>query len=63
MNSFELITVTLLIALLSGKVLISAYGANGPVKKHMHILNILIALLLIAFCVIVLKSVVSALGG
>jgi hypothetical protein len=58
MSSLEPITVTLLIALLSGKVLMSAYYANGPNKRHMRILNILIAPLLIAFCVIVVKSVV-----
>jgi hypothetical protein len=63
MNNVELITVALLIALLSGKTLISAHGASGPKRKHMRMLDILIAPLLIAFCVIVVKTVISAASG
>ena len=63
LNSLEIIAVTLLIAILSGKVLMSAYGENGPAKRHTRVLNIVIAPLLIAFCVIVIKSVVSAASG
>lgn len=62
MNSIDLITVTLLIALLSGKELIRAYGAGG-LKKYMRVLNILIVPSFVAFCVIVIKTIVSAAGG
>lgn len=63
MNSLELNTTLLLIALLSAKVLIGAHSANGPKRKYMRFLDILIAPLLIAFCVIVVKTVVSAASG
>jgi hypothetical protein len=63
MNNLELVAVLLLIALLSGKELARVYGENGPTKKRVRILNIVIAPLLVAFCVIVIKTVVSAAGG
>jgi len=63
MNSLELITVTLLITLLSARVLIVAYGAGGVKKKHIRILDIVIAPLLLAFCVIVVRTVTAALGA
>jgi hypothetical protein len=63
MNYLELITITLLIALLSGKEMIRAYGEDGPKKKRMRVLNIFIVPLLVAFCVIVIRTVVTAAGG
>ncbi len=57
----ELIAVTLLIGLLTGKELIRASGTNS-LGRYMRVLNIAIAPLLLSFGLIIIKLVVNFLG-
>ena len=63
MNSLEPAAVTVLIGLLSARVLISVSREPGRNKRNTRILDMIIAPLLIAFCVIVIRAVVSAAAG